>query len=299
MTKYDDRAPLVRDAAKKAAGQGRADLRRRVERLLSGRRSIEDLQRIYLDQREWAYGRASVLEIGDFIAHRDERVKGVVTRRVEDLLLGGRTWVAGILGDTPPVDSPVVRDRARANFRLATDEQIRNALGLKREVAKSVLERGLKKLAKKQLITDGEADVLVYFGTMFIWNPAFNDDQLFDELVEVLIKNGALEKDEVGAFQAVKTFNTLFAITQMHGSTIIAADGTRTPIYGFGANSFGKLEVKGQLNFATTPKPVTAELCMFWTGLDVAAHCSPALLQSPATWSEPLDVIDGKMLDLL
>lgn len=292
-------ASYVRDGVMKPVGQGKTDLRRRVERLLAGRRSLEDLQRIYLDQRDRAYGRASVLEIGDFIAHREERVKGVVTRRVEDLLLSGRTWIAAVLGDIPQLDSPVLRDRARANFRLATDDQIRVNLGLKRDVAKSALERGLKALARKERITDREAEVLVFFGTKFIWNPAFTDYQLFDDLVAVLVKNGALAKDEIADFQAVKVFNTLFAITQMHGSTIVAADSTRSPIYGFGANSFGRLEVKGQLSFATQPKPVTADLCVFWTTLDAKTHCSPALLEDSASWSEPLDVVDGAMLDVL
>jgi hypothetical protein len=298
MTMPNPSAPYLRDSSETGATR-KADLRRRVERLLAGRRSPEDLQRIYLDQRDRAYGRASVLEIGDFIAHRDERVKGVVTRRVEDLLMSGRTWTSGVLGQIPPLDSPILRDTARANLRLATDDQIRGRLGLKRDVAKSALEHGLKVLAKKGRITDREADVLVFFGTQFIWNPAFTDDQLFEDLVEVLVKNGVLGRNERADFQAVKTFNTLFAITQMHGSIIVAADGTRTPIFGFGANTFGRLEVKGQLSFATEPKPVTAELCMFWTGLDVRVHCSPALLANPAAWRDPLDVVDGVMLDLL
>jgi hypothetical protein len=291
--------PLIRGEATTTRGSGKTDLRRRVERLLAGRRSLEDLQRIYLDLRDRAYGRASVLEIGDFVAHRDERVKGVVTRRVEDLLLSGRTWIASVLGERLSLESPILRDRARANLRLATDEQIRARLGLKREVAKSALERGLKALSRKERITEREAEVLVFFGTKFIWNPAFTDDQLFDDLVAVLIKNGALAQGEIDEFRAVKVFNTLFAITQMHGSTIVAADGTRSPIYGFGANSFGRLEVKGQLSLATEPKPITAELCMFWSGLDVRAHCRAALLGDPATWVEPLDVIDGQFLDFL
>lgn len=291
--------PYIRGGLIAPREPDKSDLRRRVERLLSGRRSLEDLHRIYLDQRDRAYGRASVLEIGDFVAHREERVKGVVTRRVEDLLLSGRTWTASVLGNIPELDSPILRDTARANFRLATDEQIKTRVGLRREVAKSALERGLKKLAKNERITDREAEVLVFFGTQFIWNPAFTDDQLFSELVEVLVKNGGLKLDEIADFQAVKTFNTLFAITQMHGSTIVAADGTRSPIYAYGANSFERLEVKGQLTFATDPKPVVAELCMFWTTLDVKAHCGSALLESPDAWTQPLDVIDGIFIDVL
>jgi hypothetical protein len=59
-------------------------LRVRVERLLRGNFRAEDLNRLFLYARDRCQGRESVQEIGDFVAHHDERSKGVVTRRTRD-----------------------------------------------------------------------------------------------------------------------------------------------------------------------------------------------------------------------
>jgi hypothetical protein len=62
-------------------------MRARVVRLLQGDRRVDDITRLFLFARDRCDGRESVQEIGDFVAHHDERVKGIVTRTVRD-------WVA-------------------------------------------------------------------------------------------------------------------------------------------------------------------------------------------------------------
>jgi len=55
-------------------------VRRRVERLLQGERRPDDLTRIFMHMRDRSDGRESVQEIGDFVAHQNDRIKGLVTR---------------------------------------------------------------------------------------------------------------------------------------------------------------------------------------------------------------------------
>src|SRR5262249_42559823 len=62
------------------------ELRARAERLLRGDFRVDDLTKLFLFARDRCDGRQSVQEIGDFVAHHDERSKGIVTRTVRDLL---------------------------------------------------------------------------------------------------------------------------------------------------------------------------------------------------------------------
>jgi hypothetical protein len=53
--------------------------------LLSGRHLVHDLDRLFLAQRDRGHERESFREIGDFVAHRDERQKGLVTQTCRDV----------------------------------------------------------------------------------------------------------------------------------------------------------------------------------------------------------------------
>lgn len=200
---------------------------------------------------------------------------------------------------SPKLDSEVFRKVAHANLRLATDEQIKASLGLRRDAAKSVLEKALKAIVTGRRLKAREATALEYFGNRFIWNPAFTDLRLFDELVEVLTLNMALHPEEVTAFRHIQTFNTLFAITQMYGSTIVTSDGSRAELIAGYGNKEQKLEVRALLILSESPKPVLAPVCVFWTTLDAEAHCSRVLMENSLKWSDPLDVKDGELLDVL
>jgi hypothetical protein len=106
------------------------DLQRRVQRLLRGDRRSDDLDRIFLSLRERSYGRASIREIGDFVAHRDKREKGLVTEKVRDIFTSFEAWIRSLLGEAPTLDS--ASKVATANLRIATNEQLSERLQLRR-----------------------------------------------------------------------------------------------------------------------------------------------------------------------
>ena len=58
--------------------------RTRVERLLRGDFRVDDLTRLFLYARDRCDGRESVKEVGDFVAHHNERNKGTVTRATRE-----------------------------------------------------------------------------------------------------------------------------------------------------------------------------------------------------------------------
>lgn len=52
-----------------------------------------------------------------------------------------------------------------------------------------------------------------YLGGAFLWNPAFTDEQLIQELEECLNKLNLLEEQDAGPFDDIKPFITLYAVT--------------------------------------------------------------------------------------
>jgi hypothetical protein len=104
------------------------DLRLRAGRLLTGQHRVEDLDRLFLGQRDRHHGKESFREIGDFVAHRAERQKGLVTQVARDVFTSVSIWSLGFR-DKKPSKSDIVR-AAQANYRLALDQQLKNGCGL-------------------------------------------------------------------------------------------------------------------------------------------------------------------------
>jgi hypothetical protein len=275
------------------------DLRLRAGRLLTGQHRVEDLDRLFLGQRDRHYGKESFREIGDFVAHRAERQKGLVTQVARDVFTSVSIWSLGIR-DKKPSKSDIIR-AAQANFRLASDQQLKDGCGLRRPIVKRRLENGIARFERGETITDEELKVIIYLGNRFIWKPAFNDDQLFDEFCQVTSKNGIISEADIALLASAKAFITLYAIACMHGSVIKFDGDTRGELLAGFSNRYGLLEVKVQIRFDDAPKPILTPICMFLTSLAPEGHCEPGLLTLegewlPHVWSKPIEInADGKL----
>jgi hypothetical protein len=267
-----------------------AELRQRVARYLRGDRRVEDLDRIFLGLRDRSYGLASIREIGDFVAHRHEREKGPVTDKVRDIQLSLESWLKQGEGRFP--DLAAATRIGAANLRTATDAQLTARLGLKRDVVKSVLGLAIKKMEREQFqkVTQLEQTVFNYLAGAFVWNPAFTDEEIAEDLATVLIKAGALLKDEREAFDANCAFLALYVTALMHDSTLVMEDGSSFELVAGFANDQNRLEVKARIELAGWGKPVTAPVCVFWTKLIGSEHCSDDLAATPGTWSGPIEI---------
>lgn len=274
------------------------DLSRRLSRLLRGGRRCDDLDRLFLGLRERPGARASVREIGDFVAHRGQREKGLVTDRARDILTSLESWLRISVGGGP-VARDEVRKVAEANLRNASEAQLSTRLGMTRAVAKSVLVQGFKKLKNGRGATPREVRTIDYLGGAFIWNPAFTQEALIDDLLHMLKEAGLLKKADQDSFRSLSAFVALYVVTLMHGSSVLLDTGRADLIAGF-ANKEGHLEVKARLSLAGHPKPVFATFCLFWTTLGAATHCAPALLEEGACWACPLEIdADGRLAFLV
>jgi hypothetical protein len=239
------------------------DLRHRVKRIVGGDYRTDDLDRLFLGVRDRAQGRDSVREVGDFIAHRGQRERGLSTQQSKDVFLSFRSWLHIGSGRGFTLDD--IRKVAEANLRTVTNEQLKRRTGLIRSEARSVLKKALRKLELEDapLPTRREKRVVDYLGSAFIWNPAFTDVSLMNDLCHVLVQNGLIVKSDLDAFRQVQDFLALHVITIMHGATIVLDDHSRASLNAGHNNDEGFLEVKALLRYSEFEKPVTLPFCLF------------------------------------
>lgn len=278
------------------------DLRIRVRRLLTGGRRADDLDRLFLGLRDRARRCPAVLEIGDFIAHRDQREKGLVTQVGRDVFTSFDVWSLTVRRlDVGPND--FIR-AAEANLRLASDDQIREGLGSSRQMAAARLNRAIAKVREGRKVAGSEWAAFNFFGNRFMWRPAFSGDQLHRELTDLLVQQGLLAAADVEQFAAARAFIILHAITTMHGSSIRLENGSHARLFAGFANRDGWLEVKVDLVFHDLGKPLMAPICLFLSDLRAEAHCTAALLADPAPvlvdhWSMPIEIDSSGRLAIL
>lgn len=268
------------------------DLRLRLRRLCAGERRVDDLDRLYLGLRERSRELEFVREVGDFIAHRDTREKGLLTSVFHDVFTSFDVWSRPVRG--VPVGREDVISAAYANLRLASDEQLMARCGGTRAQVTTRLNKAVAKVGQKPL-KEGEFRALGFLGTAFIWKPAFTAEQLIEQFVQALCLAGLLDEEERGRLSEVHTFITLHALAVMHGSVLKLPNGLSGRLWAGYANKDRFLEVKVEISFDDAIKPIAAPICLFFSKLLPEAHCAPALIEAdepafPWHWARPLEV---------
>src|SRR5688572_17242104 len=85
---------------------------------MHGQFRVEDLTTLFLALRDRAGGRQSIVDVGDFVAHREERNKGYVTRAVRDFFVRIRFHVETLehsiaIYNLPPYTAELLEASAR------------------------------------------------------------------------------------------------------------------------------------------------------------------------------------------
>ncbi|HEX6858797.1 MAG TPA: hypothetical protein VF138_01160 [Caulobacteraceae bacterium] len=269
------------------------DLRQRVGRLLRGERRTVDLDRLYLGLRSRSRTHHTFREVGDFVAHRDTRDKGLLSQTTRDVFTSFDVWSLGLRGKQPSLAD--IERASAANLRLATDEQLKQGCGCGRATARKRLAAALEKAGQGHFLTAAETRVLQYLGNHFIWKPAFTGEQLFDDFAAVLVLNQLVDAHDRAALQSLKAFVVLHALTVMHGSSLVLESGSQARLLGGYANKDRWLEVKVELTMPDFPKPVWAPISMFYAEIQPEDHCDPSLIleEDPVFidhWNFPLEV---------
>lgn len=246
------------------------DHRRRVDRLLRGERNVTDLDRLLSDLRFIASDRPTIREIGDFTAHRSERDKGIVMKRAAQMQISARAWFRQINGQVPTLEE--AQKTAEANLKIAPEKRIMDALGMTRQQARTHYSQASKKLAKGKKPRGRQEAAFNWLVGTFVWETAFDDDELMKDFVEVLSETGALDNANRERFLQCKSFVTLHALTVMHLSRLLLPDGSSAPLRLMIREETGTLRIGANIPVADFGKPVTCSVSVFETSLEAKIH---------------------------
>ena len=116
------------------------ELKSRARRVIEGRFTGSDLDRLYLGLREDAKNAFCFRDIGDFIAHRDERGRGITTETGRDVYTSVSVWSMKLRGLEPSLAD--VKRAGEANLRLMSDEQIKGLFRLRSSDSNDTFRQG-------------------------------------------------------------------------------------------------------------------------------------------------------------
>lgn len=268
------------------------NLKARLKRLMSGNLQVEDVAKLYVGKRSSSFGRASFRELADFAAHPDLRNRGPVTDRIRDM----RTSFKPLIDQALKEDGADLMDiiaRIESNFRMANDEQVeRLSGGRKRKHIQPILQSAIEKMKKAEFgtLTADERWMAISFGDRLVWNPALRAQEVFDDFVFVMIKNGLVEKAESHKLGGIRSLVILHAISVMHGAAFDLGDGMTGELQAGYNNREGCLEVTARLSLKGYPKTVSMKVGLFWTDLLGRDHIGSELVDQAGPWSFAIEV---------
>jgi hypothetical protein len=285
--------------------------RARVERLLRGDFRVDDLTRLFLYARDRCDGREPVQEIGDFVAHQDERTKGLITRATRD-------WfsIARVSGAVVQLKQPIdlknmpgtFPDFLWANLRRQPAIISRNP-----KITRKQAERHLANIVKYFIHKpDGtlsissfhsieDHQIIAALANNIIVQSPFDDNRLCSDFSATLKSHGLLTKEELAAFKELYPVITLFAVSVMHNCEIVLTDGSRVTLKA-AYHPGGHIDVSAPIPIPA-PALVGADhfllsSAIFKTALDVS-YCEPELAAEPQAWNYFIEVTPHKKLGKL
>jgi len=274
------------------------DLRLRVLRLTSGNHKVEDLIRIFLDLRFRSAGKKCFREVGDFVAHREERTRGFVTNTARHIFTSVNVWSMNLRNITPTKDD--ILEAAKANIFLATDEQLQTMVKLRRGSAEVKLKRIEKKIKRGHLLIEKEAIFFEQLANQFVWRPAFNGDSLFEEFCAILSETKIVSMEELTLLRPAKKFITLFALVSMHGCKLNISENINAEVLVGYKNNENYLCAFITIKFEELRIPINIPIALFMTDLNPEKVCSPPLQSKTndnlITWENIIEIGDDGLL---
>lgn len=261
-------------------------IQERVDRLLEGDIRPQDLAEIFLHLRQRCAGRKVVREVGDFVAHREERDRGLSTHLSSYAFVVYRYHVAHVkerytYGRLPPNIGLVLQ----CNLARLGDDFLLAHTGIDAKRRNAVLKKIVCKFAKNP---DGTismpplaGDQLALWKALtgsFVAGVSFTLDDLVAEFVELLDENKLLKGCRGDATSFLKAPLGVFSISALHGSRLKLDDGSVVDVRAL-VDGDGILLIGAS---AECPIPgggmARISESIFSTGLEAARHCDPVSL---------------------
>jgi hypothetical protein len=283
--------------------------RARVSRLISGDFRPDDLMGLFLFARDHCDGRESVTDIGDFIAHHNERDRGIVTRSTRDWCTVARYYASrfGPQGALP-FDTQRMPSVTRDYFKIAMNRiDVRfiaeKTGGMRKTKAHDLMLRLTERLrqnadgtwALPHDLTSQEFKLVECASSMMVVKPAFEPKRLCEDFLATLKSNGLITKEEINTHKTdLEIAVQLFAVATMHNSVIQIGDGTTVQLKGRPQSR--QIVVNAPIANAIPNQPSIFMSCaMFTAGLDATVYCHPDL-QPFQDWDFEIELAPDKRL---
>jgi hypothetical protein len=288
-----------------------AKSRARVTRLLSGTFRPDDIANLFLFARDHCDGRETIKDIGAFVAHHNERDKGVVTRSTREWFAVARYHFPRF-GPGGDHDWTIARLPASAKdyFRIAVNRVgstgIRRSTGLPGPRA----HRIMLDLADRLILnTDGtwclpaglaqiEYDLVRCISSVIVVKPAFESNRLVEDFIATLKNNGLITKDEIRNHKNdIDAIIKLFAVSSMHNCIIRIDDGMTCQLKASPGPDEISVNAVVPIDFTGAPS-VGFCASIFSVNLQPEANCHPEMIADP-TWDYEIELAPDKRLSPL
>lgn len=255
----------------------------------------DDLTGLFLYARDHCDGRESVAEIGHFVAHHNERNKGIVTRSTREWFATARFHMFRFHGSASDLDPH--------RMPSATPDYLRIRRGLGKKGTREL--KILSDLADRLLpnpdgtwrlpkLTPVEASLLHVVSSVLVSKPAFEADRLCSDFFATLKSNGLIMKDELAQHKdSLSVLVKLYAVSVMHNCIVQVGDGTKSQLRATAEPKSKTISV-----YAGVPLPpsnITVASPMFYMNADPADHCHPDLLNGSG-WDFEIELNENKQL---
>lgn len=287
-------------------------VRLRVDRFLSGDRRPRDLDVIFTDLRFRCSGNQAIRDVGNFVAHAEERDRGIACESIRNLALCFKLHMerehARKQGDPLPGSVADLRDAALAALSMDTPERVRQKTLMGKKQAKRCLERAYAKIdsfegnvpvLNDRLTLEEKRVMRRYFVTVLAM-PAFIDDDLVAQLGDCLIRNKFMLKSQQLKLREARDYLALYVIERMNLANIDLRNGEYATLrLGYKLNS-GLLSIDAWIPMAAMGIQMHVSNVAFATHYDPSQWCEPELLLAlEAGGSREIEISDSGLLQML
>jgi hypothetical protein len=287
------------------------DVERQVERLLQGERRVRDLDSIFGWLRFHHKGLKTVAEIGDMAAHKFEKDKGVVWERLRRFWTMAEYHFVPVLRPEQAIPRTVARfrDTAMAAVDAQSEADCRRLTALSKKRVRKIVVSGLKKVISIDgntymfgaQPTHDEERLIKLFCNLLVVEGMATAQTLIIELADCLLKNGIIEKRQVGAVHALREFVGIYAIEQLHGATVAIGDATSVELNaGYLVERHEThLVVFGRYPVSGFEKETGFRVPIFTTNFEASKWVDPDVIAAGDIWDFPLEMSPEGILQRL
>jgi len=282
-----------------------------VQRLLRDDIRSGDLANLFLYARDRPDGRPSVKEIGDFVAHHNERERGIITDATRD-------WLSIVLFHAPALMNPgrvlfanalppTIIDYLRVMLDRLDPAELRKHLKIKQKDGYKELKQIIEQLNGNADDTfwfsprsERQTKIFNYVCSVIAIKPAFDGDRLSRDLLAILRSAGAITHDEMKQTERLSYLFQMFAVSIMHNSRVVAKDQAPILLKAGGASESPGLSVFAAVPAGKNPFGTSVFLSapIFHTSL-IGVHCCEPELLADNDWSGDIEVTSNGRIGFL